>query len=81
MKMALLAGIALNLPEVAAPSRRREPVHRLTARAVLPKNIDEIEALTGRSFHSESATITASLGEERSTTLEGAARAWLLARG
>lgn len=46
----------------------------------LPKTIDEIEALTGRTFHRESAMVTAHIGEQRSAALEEAARAWLAAR-
>lgn len=46
----------------------------------IPRVIDALEVLTGRSFHRECATITASIGEQRAARLEEVTRAWLAAR-
>ncbi|HPH64108.1 MAG TPA: hypothetical protein PLF40_00110 [Kofleriaceae bacterium] len=45
----------------------------------LPTVINEIEALTGRSFHRDSAAISASLGDKSNPALVVAVRAWLSA--
>lgn len=61
------------------PNAGRQPrTHMIVATLEsLPTVIDEIEKLTERSFHRDSATVSASIGEQRSTALEAAVRAWL----
>jgi hypothetical protein len=59
------------------PGRR----HDLSATLeTLPQAIDAIEALTARSFHCETAVITAHSGARRMAKLEEATRSWLLGR-
>jgi hypothetical protein len=62
-----------------SPSLARKPRTHTFATTLesLPAAIDEIERVTGRSFHRERAPITAHVGAQRAPAIEEATRAWL----
>jgi hypothetical protein len=70
--------LSANFTEPGPSAGRKPRTHTILATLEsLPTVIDEIETFTERSFHRDSATVSASIGEQRSTELEAGVRAWL----